>query len=144
MIRLRSRTPESGKPSTRFCIGRGFRNRLNIVLEVGGWATILAYVRDRFGVGVVSEGAVNETKGLIIRRLDPEVFPRIESRLICRRLASSVNELDLSLQGHAWREVLLRVAVAPSPAPRAPAPRRGEGGTTFSFLLLPFFLFSPF
>ena len=88
----------------------GLQNKLNVVLEVGGWATILAYVRDGFGVGVVSEGAVNETKGLIIRRLDPEVFPRIESRLICRRLASSVDELDLSREGNAWREVLQNVS----------------------------------
>ena len=36
----------------------GTAKQLNIVLEVGGWATILAYVRDGFGVGVVSEGAV--------------------------------------------------------------------------------------
>jgi DNA-binding transcriptional LysR family regulator len=84
----------------------GLQNRLNTVLEVGGWSTILAYVRDGFGVGVVSEGAVNETKGLIIRRLKPEVFPRIEAKLICRRLAGSVDGLDLSKQGAAWREVL--------------------------------------
>ena len=94
----------------------GLQNRLNIVLELGGWATILAYVRDAVGVGVVSEGAVQETKGLVIRRLAPEVFPRIEAKLICRWLASSVDELDLSREGYAWREVLLRVAGAPSPA----------------------------
>ena len=46
----------------------------------------------------------------MIRRLDQEAFPRIESRLICRRLASSVDELDLSKQGAAWRDVLQRVA----------------------------------
>jgi DNA-binding transcriptional LysR family regulator len=89
----------------------GLQNKLNVVLEVGGWATILGYVRDGFGVGVVSEGAVNETKGLIIRRLDPEVFPRIEAKLICRRLASSVDELDLSREGGAWRKVLQKVAL---------------------------------
>ena len=88
----------------------GLQNRLNIVLELGGWATIMAYVRDGFGVGVVSEGAVNETKGLTIRLLDPEAFPRIEAKLICRRLAGSVDGLDLSKPGAAWREVLQRVA----------------------------------
>ncbi len=88
----------------------GLQNRLNIVLEVGGWATIMAYVRDAVGVGVVSERAVGEPKGLVIRRLNPEVFPRIETKLICRRLASSVDELDLSIQGTAWRKVLQRVA----------------------------------
>jgi len=29
-------------------------NKLDIVPEIGGWSTILAYVRDGFGVGVVS------------------------------------------------------------------------------------------
>ena len=77
----------------------GLQNNLNIVLELGGWATILAYVRDGLGVGVVSGGAVVDTKGLVIRRLDPEAFPRIETKLICRRLAGSVDELDLSKQG---------------------------------------------
>ena len=89
----------------------GLLNSVNIVLELGGWATILAYVRDGFGVGVVSEGAVRETRGLAIRLLDPEVFPRVETKLICRRLASSVDALDLPEQGLAWREVLRRVAL---------------------------------
>jgi LysR family transcriptional regulator, benzoate and cis,cis-muconate-responsive activator of ben and cat genes len=88
----------------------GRSNSVNIVLELGGWSTILAYVRDGFGVGVVSEAAVRETKGLAIRLLDPEVFPRVESKLICRRLAGSVDALDLPNQGMAWREVLRRVA----------------------------------
>jgi DNA-binding transcriptional LysR family regulator len=88
----------------------GLLNSVNIVLELGGWATILAYVRDGFGVGVVSEGAMRETKGLAIRLLDPEVFPRIETKLICRRLAGSVEALDLPKHGLAWREVLRRVA----------------------------------
>jgi DNA-binding transcriptional LysR family regulator len=88
----------------------GLQNKLTIVLEVGGWATIMAYVRDGFGVGIVSEGAVNETKGLMVRRLDPAVFPPIQAKLICRRLAGSIDELDLSKEGAAWREVLQRVA----------------------------------
>ena len=88
----------------------GLLNSVNIVLELGGWATILAYVRDGFGIGVISEGAVRETKGLAIRLLDPEVFPRVETKLICRRLAGSVDALDLTKQGLAWRDVLLRVA----------------------------------
>jgi hypothetical protein len=66
-------------------------------------------VRDGFGVGVVSEAALDETKGFMIRLLDPEVFPRNETKLICRRLAGSVDEPDLSAQGAAWRQVLQRV-----------------------------------
>jgi DNA-binding transcriptional LysR family regulator len=88
----------------------GLQNKVNVVLEVGGWATILTYLRGRFGVGVVSEGALSETKGLVIRRLDARVFPRIEAKLICRRLAGSADERDLSPPGAAWRDVLLRLA----------------------------------
>ncbi len=47
----------------------------------------------------------------MIRRLDQEVFPRIEAKLICRRLAGSVDELDLSKRRTAWRDVLQRVAL---------------------------------
>ena len=65
----------------------GLQNNLNIVLEVGGWATILAYVRDGFGVGFVSEGAVVDTKGLVIRLLDLEL------------LSSHRNEADLPAAG---------------------------------------------
>ena len=88
----------------------GLQNKVNVVLEVGGWATILAYVRDRFGVGVVSDGALSDTKGLLIRLLDARVFPRVEAKLICRRLAGSADERDLSPPGPRRRIVLLRLA----------------------------------
>jgi DNA-binding transcriptional LysR family regulator len=88
----------------------GLQNKAEILLEIGGWSTILAYVRDGFGVGVVSEAAVSETKGLTIRLLDREVFPRVESKLICRRLPGSADGRDLSPPGAAWRAALLRVA----------------------------------
>jgi DNA-binding transcriptional LysR family regulator len=88
----------------------GLLNRVNVVLEVGGWATILAYVRDGFGVGVVNEGAIEETRGLAVRLLDPAVFPPIEAKLISRRLPGSTGESDLSEHAAAWREVLQRVA----------------------------------
>ena len=89
--------------------GEGLLNSVKIVLELGGWSTILAYVRDGFGVGVVSEAALRETKDLAIRLLDPEVFPRVKSKLICRHLAGSIDALDLSIHGMAWREVLRRL-----------------------------------
>ena len=89
---------------------RGVPARLDVALEIGGWGTILAYVRDGLGVGIVSEAAVVEPKGLIVRPLDPEVFPPIEARLIARRLAGSGDALDLSDHAEAWRAVLRRVA----------------------------------
>jgi DNA-binding transcriptional LysR family regulator len=89
---------------------RGVLGKLTIALEVGGWATILAYVRDGFGVGVLSEGAIEENRSLTVRPLDPECFPTIEAKLICRRLGGSGEDLDLSAPAQAWREVLRRTA----------------------------------
>ncbi len=90
----------------------GVLARVNILLEIGGWGTIIAYVRDALGVGLVSEAAVVEPKGLIVRPLDPGVFPPIEARLIARRLTRSSDELDLSQPAQAWRS-MLRQVVAP-------------------------------
>ncbi len=86
----------------------GLLNKLDIALEVGGWATILAYVRDGCGVGSVSEGALDETKGFTIRPLDRTAFAPIEARLICRHLGGSGDELDLSEAGANWRLCLTR------------------------------------
>jgi DNA-binding transcriptional LysR family regulator len=82
--------------------------RLDIVLEVGGWATILSYVRDGLGVGVVSDIALVDAKGLVLRPLDSDVFPAIQARLICRRLPGREGELDLSEPALAWRETIRR------------------------------------
>src|SRR5262249_24112923 len=84
--------------------------RLQVALEVGGWAAILAYVHDGFGVGIVSEAAVLEPKGLIVRSLDPNAFPPIEARLIGRRLGGSGDDWDLSEGAQAWCAVLRRIA----------------------------------
>jgi DNA-binding transcriptional LysR family regulator len=89
---------------------RGVQARLNIALEIGGWGAILAYVRDGLGVGIVSQAAIADTEGLILRPLDPESFPAIEAKLIARRLAGSGESLDLSESGEAWRAVLYQVA----------------------------------
>lgn len=85
---------------------RGLLTKLDIALEIGGWATILAYVRDGFGVGVVSEGALEDAQGLTIHPLERASFPPTEARLVCRRLAGSGEELDLSEPGMTWRHFL--------------------------------------
>jgi len=86
----------------------GLLNQLDIALEVGGWATILAYVRDGFGVGLVSEGALDDPSGLTVRPLDRTTFPPISAKLICRRLAGSGDGLDLSEEAMTWRRFLGR------------------------------------
>jgi DNA-binding transcriptional LysR family regulator len=88
----------------------GLADRLSIAFEVGGWPTLLAYVRDGFGVGVVSEGALDDRRGLTVRPLDPAAFPPITVRLICRRAGGSAQGLDLSEWGEAWRQTLIRTA----------------------------------
>jgi DNA-binding transcriptional LysR family regulator len=89
---------------------RGLLATLDVALEVGGWSAILAYVRDGVGVGLLSEGAVDEPDGLVIRPLDPAAFPPIESRLICRRSPGGAGGLDLSGPARAWREAVRRAA----------------------------------
>jgi DNA-binding transcriptional LysR family regulator len=85
---------------------RGLLHKLDVTLEIGGWATILAYVRDGIGVGLVSEGAIEDAKGLIVRPLPQESFAPTVARLICRRVAGSGEDLDLSDQGRAWLAAL--------------------------------------
>ena len=89
---------------------RGVRTRLDIALEIGGWGAILAYVRDGFGVGIVSQASIADAEGLILRPLDPESFPPIEAKLIARRCAGSGESPDLSESAKAWRAVLYQVS----------------------------------
>ena len=89
---------------------RGLLGKLEVALEIGGWAAILAYVRDGFGVGLVSEGALEDSKGLTIRLLDRASFALTEAKFIYRRLAGSGEESDLSDQALAWKQVICRVA----------------------------------
>jgi DNA-binding transcriptional LysR family regulator len=88
--------------------------RLTVALEIGGWRAILTYVRDGFGVGIVSEAVLADEEDLTIRPLDPAVFPPIASRLICRRAAGRKDGVDLSAGGFAWRDAIIR-ASKPSP-----------------------------
>jgi DNA-binding transcriptional LysR family regulator len=85
---------------------RGLLSKLDLTLEIGGWSAILAYVRDGFGVGLVSEGALDDPKGLTVRPLDRATFSPIEAKLICRRLAGSGEEPDLSDVAHSWHAIL--------------------------------------
>jgi DNA-binding transcriptional LysR family regulator len=84
--------------------------RLTVALEIGGWRAILAYVRDRFGVGIVSDAVLAGEKDLIARPLDPAFFPPITSHLICRHSIGRKEGVDLSDDALAWREALMRAA----------------------------------
>jgi DNA-binding transcriptional LysR family regulator len=85
----------------------GLMPNLSIVMETGGWETILGYVRDGFGVGIVSEAAVGGETRLVVRRLDPSVFPHRETKLICRPAHTAGQKLDLTAEAEAFRQALL-------------------------------------
>jgi len=89
---------------------RGLLNKLDIALEIGGWSTILAYVRDGFGVGLVSEGALTDSEGLTLRKLEPGSFDPIVARIICRRATGPGEEPDLNEPARAWYDELRRLA----------------------------------
>ena len=88
----------------------GLLNKLDVVLEIGGWVTILAYVRDGFGVGIVSEGALTDSGGLTVRKLDAGSFDPIVARLICRKAAGPGEEPDLTEPARAWCDALRRAS----------------------------------
>jgi len=84
--------------------------KLQVRLEIGGWSAIMAYVEQRFGVGLVSESALPERKALVVRYLDPGEFPPSEVRLICRRRFDDASLPDLSPEGQALYDALKEAA----------------------------------
>ena len=106
--RARRRHPQG--PGRVSCDPAGLLNKLDIALEIGGWATILAYVRDGFGVGIVSEGALTDSDGLTVRKLDAGSFDPIVARLICRKATGPGEEPDLTEPARAWCDALRRAS----------------------------------
>jgi DNA-binding transcriptional LysR family regulator len=89
----------------------GVLDRVNVVLEMGGWQTILAYTRQGLGVGLLTQEALElGSDGLEIRRLDPEVFPPSPVRLICRKRSPAPDDLDLTPPAAQFRKLLLEEA----------------------------------
>ncbi len=89
---------------------RATNQRLDAVLEVGGWQTILDYVEWGLGVGLVSMSAVDtyrERKNvkLTTRLLSEHEFPTDAVRLIARKQHGK-NEPDLTEWGEHLRQAL--------------------------------------
>jgi DNA-binding transcriptional LysR family regulator len=92
-------------------VGRsaGVLGEWNVVLEIGGWQTILAYARAGLGVGVVTRSVFErQAEGLDCRPLDPRVFAPSRVRLICRRRSTSPEDLDLTPAAARFRDLLLQ------------------------------------
>ncbi len=108
--------------SPRRCFDAAMRTRakpgqLDILLEVGGWSTLLGYVRDGLGVGVVGETAIapnatDEVHDLVMFGLDSRIFLPMQSRLIARRLQGNPEEPDLASEARAFMEMLVQIARA--------------------------------
>ena len=93
-------------------------DQMKVVVETGGWLTILSYVSAGYGVGVVSESAIARPNELLIRHLDPRSCPASISSLICRRSVSAVDGLDLNEEARAWRDILKQAARTTPPRRR--------------------------
>jgi DNA-binding transcriptional LysR family regulator len=86
----------------------GINDRLSIAMEIGGWSTILAFVRAGIGVGIVSQAACVDTKGLLpLKVLNPEQFRPIPHLLICRKHLQGGDKLDLSDDAERFRGHLI-------------------------------------
>jgi DNA-binding transcriptional LysR family regulator len=105
---------------------------LNVIVEVGGWQTILVFVASGLGVGLVPQSAVEvfqerSHRKLSVRPLDPAEFPPDAMRLIARK-AHGKDEPDLTELGHRV-VALLREAdgTGKRNRPRDPAPPSPQG-----------------
>ncbi|WP_084760072.1 LysR family transcriptional regulator [Zavarzinella formosa] len=85
----------------RRCRDAGVGDRLNIVAEIGPWPTVLEYVKDGLGVGLLPRSAVPENNGLVSRPLPAKLAPLTKWQAICRKRAGE-DEFDLSAAGHAF------------------------------------------
>jgi len=95
----------------RKTLERPFRNenvwsQVDVVLEIGGWAAMLSYVRMGRGIALISSSAVSDRRGVIVRPLDPHEFPGVQTKLICRQSPTGDASLDLSPDAEILRAAL--------------------------------------
>jgi DNA-binding transcriptional LysR family regulator len=85
----------------------GLQEQLQVVLEAGGWAVLLLYVRDGFGVGLLPRSVLRRERrdDLAVRRLPSAVAVPNVVRLIARRRPVT-EDLDLSPEGLAFLDAL--------------------------------------
>ena len=83
----------------------GVLNRLQVVMEVGGWQAQLAYVREGLGVAMAPASVLGRyANGLVHKPLAAQVLPPHKLRLVCRPLTTG--EPELSEAGLALRRAL--------------------------------------
>ena len=79
----------------RRCRDAGVLDRLKVVVEAGPRTTVLDYVRDGVGIGIVPRSAVAGQPGITVKSLPPKVAPANAVRVLCRKRAGK-DDLDLS------------------------------------------------
>ena len=93
----------------RRCRDAGILDRLHVAVEVGPWTTLLGYVRDGVGVGLLPRSAIRGETGLVVKALPPKLSPPNVVRVICRKRAGT-DELDLSAEAVAFIDALRTAA----------------------------------
>jgi DNA-binding transcriptional LysR family regulator len=85
--------------------------KLDIRMETGGWGTVLTYVRDKHGVGLIGESAVPSDRKLVVRYFDPECFAPSKTKLICRYRLDT-DQRDLTPIAATFYQTMKRVAAS--------------------------------
>ena len=89
----------------------GVREQLDIVLEIGGWPAVLAYARRGIGAGIVPRSALVQPRQRYEQRLlEPEQFTPLVMRLICRRLAGTLPQADLTPNAALFAQLVREAA----------------------------------
>jgi DNA-binding transcriptional LysR family regulator len=88
------------------------REDLQVVLEIGGWPTLLLYVRDGLGVGLLPRSALRRerTGELVVKRLPAALAVPHVVRLMARRRQPGAEGLDLSAEGAKFLQALRQAA----------------------------------
>lgn len=82
----------------RRCREAGVYDRLKITVEAGPWSTVMQYVRDGLGVGVVPRSIAQAESAFVSRALPAKLSPTNTIRVVCRTKAGS-DDLDLTAAG---------------------------------------------
>ncbi len=91
---------------------QGYASAMQVVVETGGWAVALEYVREGFGVGLLPRSVAGKDPWLVVKTLAVKLTPQNTVRLICRRRFDAEGGLDLSERGQAFVADLRAVAAA--------------------------------
>ncbi len=93
--------------------GTTLLDRIHIAVEIGGWNSVLEYVQNGVGVGIVTDDFLRNSKvgkDLVTRPLDPDFFPPLTKRLIARIANQQTDEPDLTDEAKTFHDVLIELA----------------------------------